>query len=74
MIQGSVLDFAIGVTVASAGSASQQLSLGPTTPVALSQGNLVSATLLGDLATYTALPAVTGQYLMIPSPSGEVPN
>ena len=30
----------------------------------------VSATLLGDLASYTAWPAVTGQYLMIPSPTG----
>lgn len=32
----------------------------------------VSATLLGDLASYAAWPDVTGKYLMVPSPTGRV--
>jgi hypothetical protein len=36
----------------------------------VSNARLLSASLLGDLASYTALPAVTNQYLLIPHPAG----
>jgi len=60
------------VTIAN-GSA-QSVTLGPTQPVATSADDLLSLSLLGDLATYTSLPAVTGQYLLVPSPNGVLPG
>ncbi len=73
-IQQSFLDFSIlaNVTVAANGT-TQSVTLGPTQPVATSADDLLSLSLLGDLATYTSLPAVTGQYLLIPSPNGVLP-
>ncbi len=59
------------VTVAN--GTTQSVTLGPTQPVATSANNLLSLSLLGDLATYTSLPAVTGQYLLVPSPNGALP-
>ena len=59
------------VTVAN--STTQSVTLGPTQPVATSVDDVLSLSLLGDLATYTSLPAVTGQYLLIPSPNGVPP-
>ena len=61
------------VTVAANGTV-QCVTLGPTQPVATSADNLLSLSLLGDLATYTSLPAVTGQYLLVPSPNGKAPS
>ena len=42
----------------SATRATESLQLGPSVPLAVSTDRLVSAKLLGDLATYTQLPAV----------------
>lgn len=72
----SQLDFAITIQVTSTTSASsaatvtETLQLDPSDPYVLDNANLVSAQLLGDLLTYTALPVFTDTYLMIPSPTG----
>ena len=81
MLQGyqlgeSQLDFAIQITVSSTtdGSSSatvtETLQLDPSDPYVVDSRNLVSAQLLGDLLTYTALPVLSSDYLMIPSPTG----
>ena len=73
----SQLDFAIQIQVTSTTNASsaatvtETLQLDPSDPYVLDDANLVSAQLLGDLLTYTALPVFTDTYLMIPSPTGE---
>ena len=69
-IQQSFLDFSIVANVTVANGTTQSVTLGPTQPVATSANNLLSLSLLGDLATYTSLPAVTGQHLLVPSPNG----
>lgn len=70
----SQLDFAITIIVATttAGSATvtESLQLDPSDPFVVDSQNLVSAQLLGDLLTYTALPVLSSDYLMIPSPTG----
>ena len=72
----SQLDFAITITVTSttnatnAATVTESLQLDPSDPFVLDDANLVSAELLGDLLTYTALPVFTDTYLMIPSPTG----
>jgi len=72
----SQLDFAIEITITSTTNASnaatvtESLQLDPSDPFVLDNANLVSAELLGDLLTYTALPVFTDTYLMIPSPTG----
>ena len=70
----SQLDFAITITVTSAkasgGTLVETLTLDPSNPYVLDDANLVSAQLLGDLLTYTALPVFTDTYLMVPSPTG----
>ncbi len=72
----SQLDFAITITVTSttnatnAATVTESLQLDPSDPFVLDDTNLVSAELLGDLLTYTALPVFTDTYLMIPSPTG----
>jgi hypothetical protein len=40
------------------GSTQEVLTLSPSVPLAVSSSHLVSAKLLGDLATYTQLPAI----------------
>ena len=83
MLQGyqlgsSQLDFAIQIQVTSTTNASsattvtETLQLDPSDPYVLDSANLVTAQLLGDLLTYTALPVFTDTYLMIPSPTGEL--
>lgn len=70
----SQLDFAITITITSAtasgGTLVETLTLDPSDPYVLDDANLVSAQLLGDLLTYTALPVFTDTYLMVPSPTG----
>ncbi len=65
------MDFSIVTNVTVANGATQTVTLGPTQPVATSANNVLSLSLLGDLASYTSLPAVTGEYLLVPSPNGE---
>ena len=48
----------------------ESLQLDPSDPFVVDSQNLVSAELLGDLLTYTALPVLSSDYLMIPSPTG----
>ncbi|GFH27554.1 generative cell specific-1 [Haematococcus lacustris] len=50
------------------------LTLSPSVPLALSSSRLVSAKLLGDLATYTQLPAISNMVLLVPRPSGWSPD
>lgn len=73
----SQLDFAITTTVtsttASGNPLTETLTLDPSNPYVLDDANLVSAQLLGDLLTYTALPVFTDTYLMVPSPTGASP-
>lgn len=70
----SQLDFAITIavtsTTASGAPLTETLQLDPSDPYVLDDANLVSAQLLGDLLTYTALPVFTDTYLMVPSPTG----
>ena len=70
MIQQAFMDFSIVANVSVTNGTAQTVTLGPTQPVATSANNALSLSLLGDLATYTSLPAVTGQYLLVPSPNG----
>ena len=44
--------------------------MSPSVPLAVSTSRLVGVHLVGDLATYTALPVLSGQVLMVPQPSG----
>ncbi|KAG2447311.1 hypothetical protein HYH02_007641 [Chlamydomonas schloesseri] len=44
------------------------LRLSPSVPLAASSGRLLAAKLLGDLAMYTQLPAISNQVLMVPQP------
>ncbi|KAL6753619.1 hypothetical protein V8C86DRAFT_3019426 [Haematococcus lacustris] len=53
---------------------SEVLTLSPSVPLALSSSSLVSAKLLGDLATYTQLPAISNMVLLVPRPSGWSPD
>ena len=71
-IQQSFLDFSIVANVTVTNGPAQTVTLGPTQPVATSANNVLSLSLLGDLATYMSLPAVTGQYLLVPSPNGKL--
>nr|BAO57178.1 generative cell specific-1 [Gonium pectorale]BAO57179.1 generative cell specific-1 [Gonium pectorale] len=50
-------------------SSVELLTLSPSLPLATSASRLLSARLVGDLATYTQLPAISNQVLMIPQPS-----
>lgn len=74
----SQLDFAITITItsttASGAPLTETLTLDPSNPYVLDDANLVSAQLLGDLLTYTALPVFTDTYLMVPSPTGVLPH
>ena len=74
----SQLDFAITITITSTTAAgaplTETLTLDPSDPYVLDNANLVSAQLLGDLLTYTALPVFTDTYLMVPSPTGVSPR
>nr|6DBS_A Chain A, Hapless 2 [Chlamydomonas reinhardtii]6DBS_B Chain B, Hapless 2 [Chlamydomonas reinhardtii]6DBS_C Chain C, Hapless 2 [Chlamydomonas reinhardtii] len=49
-------------------STREVLHLGPSVPLASSASRLLSAKLLGDLAMYTQLPAISNQVLMVPQP------
>jgi hypothetical protein len=49
---------------------SETLQLNPSTPVAVSSSRMVSATLVGDLASYTSAPVLSDQVLLIPEPPG----
>ncbi|KAJ9505456.1 hypothetical protein QJQ45_026136, partial [Haematococcus lacustris] len=53
---------------------SEVLTLSPSVPLALSSSRLVSAKLLGDLATYTQLPAISNMVLLVPRPAGWSPD
>ena len=72
------LDFEItvNVTTATQGQATttQSMVLSPTTPTALSTNSTVYAQLLGDLASYSAMPSFEYSYLMIPQYPGERQN
>ena len=71
----SQLDFAITINVASTSDGStvtESLQLDPSDPFVVDSQSLVSAQLLGDLLTYTALPVLSTDYLMIPSPTGDL--
>lgn len=75
-LQGYLVDtarlaFDIYVTVQSnASTATQTLHLGPTEPFSITLDAQVAAQLLGDLASYTAMPDFSSYYLMIPTPTG----
>ncbi|PNH12225.1 Protein HAPLESS 2, partial [Tetrabaena socialis] len=61
----------VRVEVPTSGSSSSQveeLVLSPSLPLATSSGRQVSVRLVGDLAMYTQLPAISNQVLMIPQP------
>lgn len=69
----SQLDFAIAINVATTSNGAtvtESLQLDPSDPFVVDSQSLVSAQLLGDLLTYTALPVLSSDYLMIPSPTG----
>ena len=70
MIQQAFMDFSIVADVTVTNGTAQMVTLGPTQPVATSADNVLSLSLLGDLASYTSLPAVTGEYLLVPAPNG----
>ncbi|GAX84272.1 hypothetical protein CEUSTIGMA_g11695.t1 [Chlamydomonas eustigma] len=48
----------------------EQLSLSPSVPLAVTASGLLSINLVGDLVTYTALPVLSSQLLLIPQPTG----
>ena len=52
----------------------QVLTLGPTTPSALSQNGTVQAVLAGDFVSYAAAPTFEYSYLMIPQYNGRAPR
>lgn len=56
--------------IGAAGNSSQQLSITPSMPTAVSSAANVSAVLLGDLASYQSSPNFNYAILMIPSPQG----
>ncbi len=71
LVDAARLAFDIYVTVQSnASSAVQALHLGPTEPFSATPDAMVSAQLLGDLSSYSAMPDFSSFYLMIPSPAG----
>ena len=70
----SQLDFtitiAINYTVGNT-TTSETIQINPSVPYVLSPSQQVSAQLLGDLESYTALPVLSTMYLMIPHPQSE---
>ncbi|CAK0755627.1 hypothetical protein CVIRNUC_002389 [Coccomyxa viridis] len=75
LVDAARLAFDIYVTVQSnASSAVQALHLGPTEPFSATPDAMVSAQLLGDLSSYSAMPDFSSFYLMIPSPAGMTPQ
>lgn len=48
---------------------SETLEVTPSVPVQRSSNELVTATLLGDLASYTEVASLNGYYLMVPLPT-----
>ena len=70
----SQLDFtihiAINYTVGNI-TTSENIQINPSVPFVLSPSQQVSAQLLGDLESYTALPVLSTMYLMIPHPQSE---
>ena len=70
----SQLDFTINIAInytVGNTTTSETLQINPSVPFVLSPNQQVSAQLLGDLESYTALPVLSSMYLMIPHPQSE---
>ncbi len=48
----------------------QVISISPSQPFVMNDARTLSVKLLGDLASYTQIPVLAGQYLMVPTPPG----
>ena len=68
------LDFTINIAInytMGNTTTSETIQINPSVPFVLSSSQQVSAQLLGDLESYTALPVLSTMYLMIPHPQSE---
>ena len=64
------INIAINYTVGNT-TTSETIQINPSVPFVLSPSQQLSAQLLGDLASYTALPVLSTKYLMVPHPQSE---